>query len=171
MRHSDHMNSSVTRTPMMMSALTSMLPPYGEARHERRHVSVPLCSYPMRGDCGSRTQPCTVLQTVANPVGVIADGVPFRTLGRTPAPLPDRPVPVWRETEKPSCRNRRAPYVSIEAREKKPRIPYGLHSETEEGLGVPEWDWCGSPPRIRTSSNGSKDRCAAVTPAGNSGAC
>ena len=91
--------------------------------------------YPMRGDCGSRTQPCTVLQTVANPVGVIADGVLSARWGRTPAPLPDRPVPVWRETEKPSCRNRRAPYVSIEAREKKPRIPYGLHSETRRGIG------------------------------------
>lgn len=130
----------------------------GQANLDRRRSPTrtaacirPAYPYPMRGDRGSRTQPCTVLQTVANPVGFNRRWRPFRTLGRTPAPLPDRPVPTRRVNRHVGTVARHTDVH--EAREGEPRIPYGRHSGTRRGVGgVPEWDRHGSPPRIRTSN-------------------
>ena len=138
----------------------------GQANLDRRRSPTrtaacirPAYPYPMRGDRGSRTQPCTVLQTVANPVGFNRRRRPFRTLGRTPAPLPDRPVPTRRV-------NRRVGTVARhtdihEAREGEPRIPYGRHSGTRRGVGAFR-SGIGMAPRrgFEPRTSGSKGRCA-----------
>ena len=101
----------------------------------------------------------TACTSVANPVGFNRRRRPFRTLGRTPAPLPDRPVPTRRV-------NRRVGTVARhtdvhEAREGEPRIPYGRHSGTRRGVGAFR-SGIGMAPRrgFEPRTSGSKGRCA-----------